>query len=82
LLLLFVLVLDADFSFAGSIGSPQQTNWQGSHSHPPPHGFSTITTSPHSLHSYMSPFSPFCFDKKNTSQKNADHPQKTIIKTT
>ena len=65
------MLFDSDFSSTGCIGSPQQTTSHGSHSHPPAHGFSTRTTSPHSLHSYLSPFSPFCFAKKSTSQKNS-----------
>ena len=39
----------------GFIGSPQQTTSHGSQSHVP-HGSSTEITSPHSPHSYLSPF--------------------------
>ena len=47
-----LLFVSAFADSTGFIGSPQQTTSHGSQ----PHGFSTEITSPHSPHSYLSPF--------------------------
>jgi hypothetical protein len=50
-----LLLVSAFVAPTGFIGSPQQTTSHGSQSHVP-HGSSTEITSPHSPHSYLSPF--------------------------